>query len=170
MLNSHRQCQRTRYNSSPLNRLGRAVFLFCRLCHRAEQIENADRANAQPFVADSPATRSWKQTHLPISEHSLVALHLRTAKRWEHRVGQLSCAQRQHPRSFQACDSRAVPNRRDVRRTVAKPRRRCSNQDLVPGFLKQHLATLQSTPFVIDAQNSRFSRHGTPPMACRTST
>ena len=96
------------------------VFLAHLLNHRAGQIENADRANARQSVAGSRATRSWTQTRPPISEHSLVAHHLRTAERLEHRAGQLSCALRRHPHSFQACDSRVAPNQRDGRQTVAK--------------------------------------------------
>src|SRR5258708_10054373 len=100
------------------------VFLVRQLNYREGQIENADRANARQSVAGSRATRSWTQTHLPISEHSLVALRLRTAERLEHRIGQLSYALRRHPHSFRACDNRVAPNRRDARRTVAKLLRR----------------------------------------------
>src|SRR5258708_4673821 len=96
------------------------VSLASQLNHREEQIEDADRANARQSVAGSRANRSWTQTHLPISEHSLVAHHLQTAERLEHRVGQLSCAPRRHPHSFRACDSRVAPNQRDGRQTVAR--------------------------------------------------
>src|ERR1700732_2693198 len=100
------------------------VFLARQLNHREGQIENADRGNARQSVAGSRATRSWTQTHLSISEHSLAAHRLRTAERLEHRVDQLSCALRRHPHSFQASDSRVAPNQRDGRQTVAKRLRR----------------------------------------------
>src|SRR6267378_3096515 len=100
------------------------VFLVRQLNHREEQIENTDQAYARQSVAGSRATRSWTQTHLPTSERSLVAHHLRTAERLEHRVGQLSCALRRHPHSFRACDNRVAPNRLDARQTVAKLLRR----------------------------------------------
>src|ERR1022692_1230066 len=100
------------------------AFRVRQLNYREGQIENADQANARQSVAGSRATRSWIQTHLPISEHSRVALHLRTAERLEHRIRQLSYALRRHPHSFQACDSRVAPSRRDGRQTVAKLLRR----------------------------------------------
>src|SRR6266567_2767534 len=100
------------------------VCLARQLNHRAEQIENADRANARQSVTGLRATRSWTQTDLPISERPRAALHLRTAERLEHRVRQFSCALQRHPHSFPACGSREAPNRRDGRQIVAKTLRR----------------------------------------------
>src|SRR5260370_14276136 len=41
------------------------------------------------------------------------------------------------------------------------------DQDLVPSFPQQHLATFKSIPLVIDAQDYGSSRHGTPPIFAR---
>src|SRR5258708_2221044 len=38
------------------------------------------------------------------------------------------------------------------------------DQDLAPTFLQQHLAPFKAIQFVIDTQNYRSSRHGTPPI------